>query len=256
MAAASSSLGTAGRQVLAAAAVLAAWEIAARAAGLPQYVLPAPSVVAQKLWETRGLQAEHLAVTGAATLSGLVVAIVAGVGLALVAVYVETVGALLLPALAAFNGIPKVAIAPLFVIWFGLGDLPKVLLAALMGLFPVFVAASTGLGVIDRDYLDLARLAGGGPWRLFTKVRLPHALPHLIDALKVAFPLALVGALVGEFIGGNRGIGYLILSAQGALDTPFVFACLASITLLTSLGTAAIVALERWLLAWRPARRG
>ncbi|MEZ5417199.1 MAG: ABC transporter permease [Vicinamibacterales bacterium] len=243
------------RPVVAVAASIAAWELIVQLGGLPQFVLPAPSAIAAKAWETRALQAEHLAVTAAATVAGLGLAFVAGVVMALLAVYVETVGALLLPALAAFNGIPKVAIAPLFVIWFGLGDLPKVLLAALMGLFPVFVAASTGLGVIDRDYLDLARLAGGNRWRVFTKVRLPHAVPHLLDAAKVAFPLALVGALVGEFIGGNRGIGYLILSAQGTLDTPFVFACLVSITILTSVGTAGIVALERWLLAWRAPRR-
>lgn len=234
---------------------VAAWEAFVRVTGTPPFVLPAPSVVAATVWNTRALQVEHLAVTAAATLAGLGLAFLAGVGLALVAVYVEVVGAVLLPALAAFNGIPKVAIAPLFVIWFGLGDLPKLLLAALMGLFPVFVAASTGLGVIDRDYLDLARLAGGSRWRVFTKVRLPHAVPHLLDAAKVAFPLTLVGALVGEFIGGNRGIGYLILSAQGSLDTPFVFACLVSITLLTSAGTAAVLALERWLLGWRAPRR-
>ena len=117
-----------------------------------------------------------------------------------------------MPLLAAFNSIPKIAIAPLFVIWFGLGIESKILLAFLLALFPIFVNSVTGLGEIEADMLDLSTLAGGTRWRIFTKVRLMNAVPYITDALKVAFPLALVGSIVGEFIGGNRGIGYLILS--------------------------------------------
>jgi NitT/TauT family transport system permease protein len=237
------------------ASALAFWELVTRVTAVPAYVLPPPTLVLRKLWETRALQMEHMSVTATTTLAGLALASCVGIGLALLALYVRAIGAVATPALAAFNGVPKIAIAPLFVIWFGLGDAPKVLLAFLMGLFPIFVAATTGLGEIDRDYLDLARLSGGTELRIFRKVRLPHAVPYLTDALKVAFPLALVGSLVGEFIGGNRGIGYLILSAQGNLDTPLVFACLVSITLLTSAGTGVVLAAERWLLAWRPSRR-
>jgi len=241
--------------ILAVVASLAAWELLPRVAGVPAYVLPPPSLVLQRFWDTLGIQAEHLGITAVTTLAGLTLAIAAGVALALLALYVRPIGAFALPALAAFNGIPKVAIAPLFVIWFGLGDAPKVLLAFLMGLFPVFVAAATGLGEIEPDVVDLARLSGGTELRIFWKVRLPNAVPYLTDAVKVAFPLALVGALVGEFIGGNRGVGYLILSAQFNLDTPLVFACLVSITLLTSTGTGLVILLERSLLAWRPSRR-
>jgi NitT/TauT family transport system permease protein len=113
----------------------------------------------------------------------------------------------------------------------------------------------TGLGEIEPDVLDLARLSGGGEWRTFRKVRLMNALPYLADAVKVAFPLALVGSIVGEFIGGNEGMGYLIMSGQFNLDTPLVFACLLSITLFTSAGVGVVVLLERLFLAWRPSRR-
>ena len=138
---------------------------------------------------------------------------------------------------------------------FGLGYQPKVLLAFLMSLFPIVVGAVSGLGEVEPDILDLAKLSGGSEWRIFRRVRLMHALPFLADAVKVAFPLALVGSIVGEFIGGNRGVGYLILSGQFNLDTPLVFACLLSITMFTSLAIGAVVMFEEVFLAWRPSRR-
>jgi NitT/TauT family transport system permease protein len=237
------------------AALLLVWQFGAPAAGLPDYILPLPSIIAATFVSSLADQAEHLRATAATTLAGLSLAVAIGVALALLAVYVKRVNAFLVPLLAAFNGIPKVAVAPLFVIWFGLENTPKVLLAFLMALFPIFVGAGTGLGDIDPDLLDMARLAGGTELRIFRKVRLMHALPYLMDALKVAFPLALVGSVVGEFIGGNRGIGYLIMSGQANLDTPLVFACLLTITLFTSLGVGVIAAIEWMALGWRPSRR-
>jgi NitT/TauT family transport system permease protein len=236
-------------------AILLIWELAAALTGIPEYLLPRPSVVGAKFWATAAEQLDHTAVTAATTLLGLSLALVAGVALALVVIYVRPLKAVLLPVLAAFNGIPKMAVAPLLVTWFGLGAEPKVLLAFLLSLFPVFVGSATGLGEIEPDVLDLARLAGGNELRIFRKVRLMNALPYLIDALKVSFPLALAGSIVGEFIGGNRGIGFLILSAQSNLDTPLVFACLLSITLVTTAGIALVVLAETLFLAWRPSRR-
>jgi len=235
--------------------VLLLWEFGAGRLRLPAYILPLPSAIALRFWQTLTVQAHHLAVTATTTLIGLAVALAVGVLLALAVVYIRPLQGIVLPILAAFNGIPKIAIAPLFVIWFGLGAEPKVLLAFLLGLFPIFVNSVTGLGEIEPDVLDLARLAGGNEWRIFTQVRLMHALPYLADAVKVAFPLALVGSIVGEFIGGNNGVGYLILSGQFNLDTPLVFAVLASITLFTTIAIGMVAALERVFLRWRPSRR-
>jgi NitT/TauT family transport system permease protein len=235
--------------------LLLAWEYGAGAWGIPEYLLPPPSLVVEKWWQSLAAQLEHLTVTAATTLAGLSLSLVVGLLLALLVIYVRPLKAVVLPAFAAFNGIPKIAIAPLLVTWFGLGAEPKVLLAFLLGLFPIFVGSVTGLGEIDPDVLDLATLAGGNEWRVFRWVRLPSALPYLTDALKVSFPLALAGSIVGEFIGGNRGIGYLILSGQSNLDTSLVFACLLSVTLFTTAGIAAVVLAERALLGWRPSRR-
>lgn len=240
---------------LAGAALLLLWELSVAALDVPEYLLPRPSTIAHRLVATGPAQLEHLGVTAATTLAGLALALLFALPLALLVVYVKPLEAVVVQAFAAFNGIPKIAVAPLFVTWFGLGSEPKVLLAFLMGLFPIFVAGVTGLGDIEPDLVDLARLSGGTPFRVFRKVRLMHALPYLTDALKVAFPLALVGSIVGEFIGGNRGIGYLILSAQSSLDTPLVFASLVSITLFTGLGIGLVALFEELALAWRPSRR-
>ena len=245
----------AGHSLLGFAVMTLLWEGGARLAHMPEYILPLPSVIVVRFWQTLFVQMHHLGMTAATTLIGLGLSLVVGVLLALAVVYVRPLKAVVLPALAAFNGIPKIAIAPLFVIWFGLGVESKILLAFLLALFPVFVNSVTGLGEIEPDILDLARLVGGNEIRIFTKVRLMNAMPYIADALKVAFPLALVGSIVGEFIGGNRGIGYLILSGQFNLDTPLVFASLLAITIFTMLVISVVAAAERLLLHWRPTQR-
>jgi NitT/TauT family transport system permease protein len=236
-------------------ALLLLWQWGAPAAGIPRYVLPLPTAIAARFAETFAVQLAGLAATGFTTVVGLALALVLGVLMALSVIYVPVLRALIMPLLAAFNSIPKIAVAPLFVIWFGLGVESKVLLAFLLALFPVFVNALTGLGEIEPDLLDLSILAGGTPWRIFLKVRLMNAVPYITDALKVAFPLALVGSIVGEFIGGNEGIGHLILLGQFDLDTPLVFAALASITAFTTLGIGAIALFEKAVLKWRPSQR-
>jgi len=241
--------------VLALIVIIVIWEYGTGFAGIAEYILPVPSVIALKFWQTLSIQVYHLSITAATTVIGLALSLVIGVLLALSVIYIKPVKAIILPFLAAFNSIPKIAIAPLFVIWFGLDVESKILLAFLLGLFPVFVNSVTGLGEIEPDILDLAKLAGGTELRIFSKVRLMNAVPYITDAVKVAFPLALVGSIVGEFIGGNRGVGYLILSGQFNLDTPLVFACLLSITLFTTIAIGVVVLLERILLKWRPSRR-
>lgn len=236
-------------------ALIVIWQFGAPLAGIPAYVLPLPTQIAARFMETATAQVHALAMTALTTTIGLVLALVFGVLLALAVVYVPVLRSIVMPLLAAFNSIPKIAIAPLFVIWFGLGIESKILLAFLLALFPIFVNSLTGLGEIEPDVVDLSILAGGTPWRIFTKVRLMNAIPYITDALKVAFPLALVGSIVGEFIGGNNGVGYLILSGQFDLDTPLVFSALLSITLFTALGIGAVSLFERLVLTWRPSQR-
>jgi NitT/TauT family transport system permease protein len=243
------------RTLLAVMGLVVVWQFGVPLAHIPNYVLPLPTVIGARFVETFGSQLFHLGITASTTVAGLAIALVTGVLLALLVVYVESLKSIIMPFLAAFNGIPKIAIAPLFVIWFGLGLESKIMLAFLLALFPIFVNSLTGLAEVEPDILDLSRLAGGTRYRIFRMVRLMHATPYIADSLKVAFPLALVGSIVGEFIGGNRGIGYLVLSAQFSLDTPLVFAALFSITMFTTAGIALIGFFEDRFLKWRPSRR-
>lgn len=235
--------------------LVAAWQFCAPLAGIPSYVLPLPSTILARFGETFAVQVQDLSMTALTTLVGLALALVTGVLLALLVIYFPMLRAIAMPLLAAFNSIPKIAVAPLFVIWFGLGLESKIILAFLLALFPIFVNSLTGLGEIEPDLLDLSMLAGGTSWRIFAKVRLMNAVPYITDALKVAFPLALVGSIVGEFIGGNTGIGHLILSGQFDLDTPLVFAALLSITAFTTAGIGAVTLFEKTVLTWRPSQR-
>jgi NitT/TauT family transport system permease protein len=156
----------AGKIVLILAVVLLLWEYGAPLAGIPGYVLPVPSVIAAKFWATRVAQLSHILDTTITTLLGLALALIVGVFLALAVVYFRTLRALMMPILAAFNGIPKIAIAPLLVIWFGLEMESKVVMAFLLAMFPIFVNSVTGLGEIEPDIIDLARLSGGTRWRI------------------------------------------------------------------------------------------
>jgi NitT/TauT family transport system permease protein len=243
------------RPLLFVVALLMIWQILVEITNTPAYIIPTPPNILLKFVATLEPQLYHLSYTAMTTLVGLLIALVLGVLLALLVIYLPSLKGVVLPFLATFNGIPKVAIAPLFIIWFGLGIESKILLAFLLALFPIFVNSLTGLGEIENDLLDLSRLSGGNKYRIFIKVRLMNAVPYIADALKVAFPLALVGSIVGEFIGGNRGIGYLILSGQFSMDTELVFSALLSITIFTSLGIALISLFERTFLKWRPSRR-
>jgi len=243
------------KSVLSFAVLILIWQFAVPLTNIPSYALPLPSAIASRFIETFAVQMSCLSMTAFTTLFGLAMALVFGVLLALTVIYVPLLRAVVLPLLAAFNSIPKIAIAPLFIIWFGLGYESKVLLAFLLALFPIFVNSLTGLEEIEIDLMDLSIIAGGTPWRIFLKVRLMNAVPYITDAMKVAFPLALVGSIVGEFIGGNEGIGYLILSGQFNMDTPLVFAALLSITAFTMLGIAAISLFEKAALHWRPSQR-
>ncbi len=243
------------KPVVGIAAVVLVWQFGLPYTNIPAYVLPLPSTVATRLDQTFVVLISNLGVTASTTLLGLALALTVGVLLALLVIFIPVLNSVLVPVLAAFNGIPKIAIAPLFIIWFGLGLESKILLAFLLALFPIFVNALSGLNEIETDVFDLARLAGGTSMRIFIKVRLMNALPYLVDGLKVGFPLALVGSIVGEFIGGNRGIGHIILSGQFDLDTPLVFAALLLISFFTTAGIAAIGLIERRFLGWRPSRR-
>jgi NitT/TauT family transport system permease protein len=223
--------------------------------GIPSYILPLPSSVFITLFYDANALTEHLLATLYETTVGFLMALLIGVLLALGLVYSRVLRVLLLPFLSSMNAFPKIAIAPLLVIWFGVGFSSKIMVAFLIALFPIFIGAATGLGQVELDWLDLAALCGASEWRVFTKLRLSNSVPYILDACKVAAPMAAVGAITGEFISGDLGLGYVILRAQYDVNTALVFSTLILVAAMTSVFMGVFLVLERWLLRWRPPAR-
>lgn len=229
---------------------LAVWELGARAKWFPAYVLPAPSAILDRLRDTASLMVAHAVVTALEILAGFAVSVVIGVALAAVIVFVRTIDRAVYPWLVVVQVIPKVALGPLLVVWLGFGFLPKVLLAFLLSFFPIMISAMIGLRSAERESFFLLRSMGANAGKIFFHLQLPTALPGIFGSLKVAITLATVGAIVGEFIGANTGLGYVLVSANGILDTTLIFVALAWISALALLFYGAISLLERWSVRW------
>jgi len=185
------------------------------------------------------------------TLIGFLLSVFGGVLIGAIVVSSRFCERFVYPMVVALNSVPKVAIAPLFVIWLGTGAEPKVAIAFLIAVFAVIVDTIHGLRSVPPDVADLGRVLRGRWYDVFFKIRLPSAMPSIIAGMKVAVSLALVGAIVGEFVSSQRGLGYVIMSAQGMFDTPRVFAALFFLALLGMLLYGALVWFERLAMPWR-----
>lgn len=237
-------------------AFLLLWEIAARLFKMPSYILPAPSEILAELANRRSQYANAALYTLQPMLIGFAFAVVIGVALALIVAFSRTMEKTVYPLLVFFQIVPKIAVAPLFIIWFGFGLVPKVLLVFLLSFFPVVVSAIAAFRSVDPDILDLARSTGAGRWRTFVKVQIPHALPTLFTGFKVAAALSATAAVVAEFVASDRGLGYLLLEANGNLNTSMAFG---SVFVLTALGFslyAAVEIAEQLMIPWHVSQRG
>jgi NitT/TauT family transport system permease protein len=238
------------------AAALVVWEIGVHVFEARAFILPAPSVIFVELASAPGYFLKHSGYTVLTTLTGFGLAVVIGVVCAIGIVYSPFLDRTLYTLLVALNSVPKVALAPLFVIWMGTGAEPKVSIALLIAIFPIVIDTVLGLKSVEPEMLDLARSSKARPIHILTKIRLQSALPSMFAGMKVAISFALIGAIVGEFVAGEIGLGHVILISQGMFDTPRVFA---AILLLGVIGTALFYAVdfaERWFLPWHVSQRG
>ena len=229
------------------AVLLVIWQLAPPLLKIREYLLPGPvSVVRAALnfsipWHT------HLAVTTLEILGGFALAGAAGVALGVVIAWSPTIARALVPFLVFVNTLPKVAVAPLFLLWLGYGIVPNVLIAALIGFFPVVINTAVGLTQVDDELLDLGRAFGAPTWKVFVKIRLPNALPYVLSALKITATAAVVGAIVGEFVASQAGLGMVIVNAQTNLNTPVAFAALLWISIIgLALYGVVCLAARRW----------
>lgn len=244
------------RVVLATLLVLMlAWEVLPRALGTPAYLLPPPSLVLASFlgqWQ-RTLAAAWITTT--VMLGGYGIAILVSIPLALLIVSSRVVEDAVEPIMLVFQVTPKIAIAPLFIVWFGFGWAPKAMLVFLLAFFPITLSAVAGFKAADPDIMDLARSTGASRWAMFRKIRLPQALPQIFTGLKVGVALASTGAVVAEFIASDRGIGYLLLEWRGDLDTPMVFAGIFVISAVGLLTYYLVEAAERLAIPWHTSQR-
>ncbi|HLS41670.1 MAG TPA: ABC transporter permease, partial [Paenalcaligenes sp.] len=157
------------------------------------------------------------------------------------------------PLIVGFNSVPKVALAPLFVVWMGTGSEPKIAIAFLISVFAVIVDTVHGFKSVDNDLIDLSKVLKASKIDVFMKIRFPSALPSIIAGLKVALSLALVGAIVGEFVSSQKGLGYIIMSAQGVFDTVRVFSSLMILAVMGMLLYVLLVGFEKFFISWRHA---
>jgi NitT/TauT family transport system permease protein len=229
---------------------LAAWQLAVSGLGIREYLLPSPLTVVRALigsdipWLTHA-STTTLEIVGAFLLAGL-----GGVALGVVIAWSVALSRALVPFLVFVNTLPKVAVAPLFLLWLGYGIVPNMLIGALIGFFPVVINTATGLAQVDEDLLDLGRAFSAPKWKVFAKIRIPNALPYILSALKVTATAAVVGAIVGEFVASQKGLGYVIVTTQGSLNTPVAFAALVWISAV-GLAVYGLVALgARWIAPW------
>jgi NitT/TauT family transport system permease protein len=241
--------------VLGLVAVIAVWQVAVLLFAVPSYLLPAPGRVFQKLLSAWPVLLGSSLYTLQEILLGFLLSVAVGVPLAVAIVSSRRCERILYPVLVGSQVVPKVAVAPLFVVWFGFGMTSKVLIAFLIAFFPVVIDAVVGLRSVEPEKLYVARSMGANAWQLFWKVRLPKALPSLFGGLKVSITLAVVGAIVGEFIAAEQGIGRVLLTANGNMDTELLFAGIIVLTVMGVLLFLVIDLLERWLLPWHVSRR-
>jgi ABC-type nitrate/sulfonate/bicarbonate transport system permease component len=239
-----------------AAALIGLWAVITHFQIVPAFVLPSPINVVRALVRELPAMAPHVVVTVHATLAGLAIATGSAILLTFLMAVSRIVRVALYPLLVVSQTVPLIALAPLFVIWFGFGLLPKVLVVALVCFFPVVISLMEGVAAVDADTVNLLRSMGAGRWQLFTRAHVPASIPALFSGLRIAATYSVMGAVIGEWLGGSSGLGVYMIRAQKAFALERVFAAIVVIVAL-SLGIfAVIVAVQRIASPWRSVTEG
>lgn len=234
-------------------ATILLWETWVRFRDIPNYLFPRPTTVIDRLIAKPAVMIEAFYFTFFESLIGFAMASLIGIALAILIARSALLERLIYPYLNIIRVTPVVAIAPLLTIWFGHGILPQALIAALIAFFPIVVTTVLGLKSVDPELVSLMKLLNATEAKELWKVRLPNALPYIFSAFKISAPLAVVGALVGEFVGGAQGLGWLLITARGRLDTSTVFLMVVLAVLLGIASFTIVVAFEKRFVKWHPA---
>jgi NitT/TauT family transport system permease protein len=232
--------------------VVVGWELITRGLEVPSFILPPPSEIVASL--SRQIQTslywEHLLVTTQETLLGYMLGCSIAFFLGVLISQVALLEKVLFPYIVGFETVPKIALAPLFVIWFGFGTLPKIVMSGLVCFFPMLVNVIDGLRSASPDQIDMLRSLGATRRQVFLKVKLPNSLPFVFAALDVGIVLAIIGAVVGEFVGARAGLGYQLLQFNFQFNTPGVFALLATLSVMGLTGHFLVRGLQKRFAFW------
>jgi NitT/TauT family transport system permease protein len=215
-----------------------------------EYILPSPLTVLRALAGSEIPWASHLWITTIEIVGAFALAGVVGVVLGIAIAWSPALANALVPFLVFVNTLPKVAVAPLFLLWLGYGIIPNMLIGALIGFFPVVINTAVGLTQVDEELLDLGRVFSAPKWKVFAKIRIPNAYPYILSALKITATAAVVGAIVGEFVASQKGLGYVIVTTQSSMNTPVAFAALIWISVVGLAVYGAVVAAARLIAPW------
>jgi len=230
-------------------AVVLVWQAWIVLGDVESYIMPTPLDTFETLLRNQDYDwVGNTLITAASVFGGFWLAVFVGVLLAMLFSWSPWLNAALMPLLVSLNMIPKVALGPIFIVWFSYGLGPNIIIAFSICFLPVLITTARGLNEVEPELLDLVRVLDASRWQVFTKIQLPNALPYLFSGMKVAVVLAVAGAIVGEFIASERGLGYLMLQVQVSLDTAAMFMAVLMITLVGVVLYGIVLLLERALV--------
>jgi len=232
-------------------AALLLWELAVRELDIRSIILPPPSEVFVAMFQRSELLLTNLWPSLYLTVVGFALSVIGGILVAVLITYSSIIRRGFYPIIVVSQVVPKIAIAPLFVVWFGTGAMSSLLLVVLVTFFPMTINSALGFQSIDEDMHRMARALTGSNWQIFWKIRMPHALPYIFSGMKISITLAVIGVIVSEFVASQEGIGYLIKLAGGLLDTPLMMAAI-SVLSISGLALYGLIALaEHHLIYWQ-----
>ncbi len=234
---------------------LAIWQAGVMIYKMPVYLLPAPTDIAYTFVDEFPKLLRHGWITTYEMLLGYALAVAIAVPLAIAMTSSKRFDEFVMPTLLFFQVVPKVAVAPLFLVWFGVGVMPKILVAFLISFFPIVIDAAVGLRSMSPEMTDLARSMGATRMQVFARFRLPTSLPYLFSGLKVAATLAIAGAVVGEFVGADKGLGYLLLVTNSNMETSLMFAAIVALTIIGLTFFYLVELVESILIPWHVTHR-
>ena len=237
--------------------VLVFWEVLSGPVVDPFFVSAPIKIMKSWLVETiYGNMIFHAEFTLIEALGGYLLGTMGGILCAFILAYFPSLFRMMQPFIVGFYGIPRIAMAPLFIMWFGLGFVSKVAVATLIVFFVNFINTSAGIRNVSQDLLNVVSVMGANPFQKMWKIQFPSALPFIMAGLRVSVPSCMIGAIVGEFISSNRGVGFMIIDAQSEWDIPGVFAAIFTIFLMVLCMNAVVSFMERRFLRWRPQESG